>query len=314
MILYADVQGVKPDKVRMLFWSSPQSEYTEATAEKSVQYVTKDEKGFRFVYSGIASNEMNKKIYARIVTEDAFGNIIYGDEPIEGISVVDLTQNLMDDEDAKPLLIKMLNYGTAAQEYFGNTDAPANVILEERDRVIDYTPVYKSENETIPEETKNGKCEAKIAGKTLSLEGTVSINYYVSSQETVDEIGMIFWTESAFDSVEKHIVGTQSKRLSTYSENGNFLVFSFNGISSENMYDSVYARVYTKKDGIYRYGDIEKYGIKDYVANQIDKNENPKLIKLLRAMMLYGKEAEKYFDNKNRLYSDESSDIFVWAY
>lgn len=298
MVFYADIMGVKADRVKMLFWTSPQSKYTVETAERCISYVAKDEKGYRFVYENIPSKEMNKKIYARIVAEDTNGNLIYGDVPTGGFSIVDFAQSMMENPTVKPLLIKMLNYGSAAQEYFETGDEPANLILDEKSRVIDFTPVYKNEAETIEEPTINGKCEAKIAGKTLTLDGNISINYYVIPEKGVDETGVIFWSGSAFDNTEKHIVGTQSKRVSEYSENGKYYVFSYDDVMSYSMSEPVYARVYTKKDGVYRYGDINKYSIKDYVASQIEKKENPKLIKLLRAMMLYGKEAEKFFSSE----------------
>ena len=192
-------------------------------------------------------------------------------------------------------LVKMLNYGAAAQEYFGSEDTPANSVLAEAQRVTDFTKIYRSQAATITEETINGKCQSHIVGKTLSLEGDISINYYVLSDEKVDEVGILFWNEDAYESTEAHIVGTQSRAARTYTTNGRYKVFSYDNIASRQMFEPVYARVYTRTGNVYKYGDIDKYSVKDYAANQIEKNDDPVLIRLLRCLLLYGDEAEKYF-------------------
>jgi len=299
MVFYADIHGVDVSKVRMLFWEEPQSEYTVESATRIVSYDSKDSNGYRFVYEDIASKEMSKRVYARLVVEDQNGKLIYGDEPQSGYSIMQYAENMMHNSKMKPLLIKMLNYGAAAQEYFETNDEPANSILSDVEKVTDFTKIYRSDAKEIQEPSVNGECSANIAGKTLTLEGDISINYYVNCDEDVDEIGMIFWHEESFEDAEKHIMGTQSKRISDFEVNGNYKVFSFDNIVSSGMSEPIYSRVYTIKDNVYKYGIIDKYSVKDYAAKQIEKNENPALIKLLRCLLLYGEEAEKYFNAKS---------------
>ncbi len=295
LIFYAALEGVDVARTRMLFWDAPQTDYTEKTAKRIVSYTGKDANGYRFEYKNISSKDMNKKIYARLVTTDSSGNKTYSKIPTDGYSVVSYAENMMKNPQLKPLLVKMLNYGAAAQSYFNDADIPANSILTEAERVMDMTKIYRSEAETIVENTKNGKCSSKIAGKTLTLEGDISINYYVSPIEKADEIGILFWTEDAFKSTKSHIMGTQSSMSKAYTINGQYRVFSFGNIFSSQMFEPVYARIYTKTGNIYKYSDIDKYSVKDYAANQIEKNTDSGLIKLLRNLLLYGDEAEKYF-------------------
>ncbi len=295
MVFYASFEGVDMNSVRMLFWDEPQNEYIEATAKRKVKHSGKDANGYRFVYENISSTDMSKKVYARLVAKDLLGNTVYSTIPHIGYSVVSYAQNMMSNTKLKPLLIKMLNYGTAAQEYFGSEMRPANEILTDTERVVDFTKLYRSQAETIKENTKNGNCQSKIVGKTLLLEGDISINYYVSSNEKVDEIGILFWTKSKFDSAKSHVLGTQSRQVKAYSVNGDYKVFSYDNIVSKQMFDTIYARVYTRTGNVYKYSDIDRYSVKDYAANQIEKNSDPKLTKLLRCLMLHGDEAEKYF-------------------
>ncbi len=295
MIFYASLEGVNSSDARMLFWEEEQSEYTEETADRIVSYSGKDSNGYRFKYENITAKDMNKKIYARLMAKDMHGNIIYSKVPDCGYSVVTYAENMMKNQNLKPLLVKMLNYGAAAQEYFGSEDTPANSVLAEAQRVTDFTKIYRGQAATITEETINGKCQSHIVGKTLSLEGDISINYYVLSDEKVDEVGILFWNEDAYESTEAHIVGTQSRAARTYTANGRYKVFSYDNIASRQMFEPVYARVYTRTGNVYKYGDIDKYSVKDYAANQIEKNDDPVLIRLLRCLLLYGDEAEKYF-------------------
>lgn len=295
MVFYASFEGVDMNSVRMLFWDNPQNEYTEATAQRKVKHSGKDANGYRFVYENISSTDMSKKVYARLVAKDPFGNTVYSAIPHIGYSVVSYAQNMMTNTKLKPLLVKMLNYGAAAQEYFGSEMRIANEILTDAERVVDFSKLYRSQAETIKENTKNGNCQSKIVGKTLLLEGDISINYYVSSNEKVDEIGVLFWTKSKFDSAKSHVLGTQSRQVKTYWVNGDYKVFSYDNIVSKQMFDTIYARIYTRTGNVYKYSDIDRYSVKDYAANQIEKNNDPKLTKLLRCLMLYGDEAEKYF-------------------
>ncbi len=299
IIFYADLSGYEASKVKMLFWDSPQTDYTAETAVRSVSYSSKDINGYRFVFEDIASKEMNKEIYARLMAVDSNGKTVYGAKPESGYSVVTYARNMLGNQKMKPLLVKMLNYGAAAQEYFGS-DAPlANSSLSEIERVTDYTKIYKSEATVIDEESLNGECAAEIAGKTLTLEGDISINYYVTCEEDVDEIGIMFWNEKGFLEKEKHIMGTQIKKINTFTNNGSYKVFSYDNITSREMSEPLYARVYTKKDNVYKYGGIHKYNVKDYAAKQIEKNEDAALIKLLRCLLIYGEEAERFFSSKN---------------
>lgn len=300
MIFYASFEGVRANTARMLFWDSPQDEYTLETAQKVVEYSGRDANGYRFEYDNISSVDMNKKIYARLMARDEKGNIIYGSVPYAGYSIVTYAENMMKNEQLKPLLVKMLNYGAAAQEYFGSDKKPANSILSDADKVMDFTKIYISQAKTIKEETNNGKCNANIIGKTLILDGDISINYYVSDEKNVDEMGVLFWTEDSFKKTDSHIAGTQSLIVKDYAMNNGYKVYNFDNIVSSKMFDNIYARVYTRVGNKYRYSDIDKYSVRDYAANQLSKSDDTLLKNLLRRLLIYGDEARRYFKASGR--------------
>ncbi|MBR5614242.1 MAG: hypothetical protein IKW64_02940 [Clostridia bacterium] len=296
LVFYATIEGLEQDRVKMLFWESKQGRYTLDTADRVVGCSGIDKNGYRFEYRNVTSKDMSKPIYARLVAEKDDGTLKYSSAPRQPYSAVQYAENMMKNQKLKPLLIKMLNYGTAAQEYFGSDNEPANSVLKEGERSTDFTKTYSSTAATIAEDSGK-KTSAYIAGKTISLEGDISVNYYVLDNESTEESGMLFWSEYDFATTKNHVLGTESRRVTEYDTNGAYKVYSYKNIVSRQMYNSIYARAYTKVNGEYRYSDIDKYSVKDYTANQLEKNDNPKLVKLLRCLMLYGEEARRYFDS-----------------
>lgn len=296
LVFYAAIEGIDPNCVKMLFWESEQSRYIVDTADRIVELKCKDKNGYRFEYTNITSKDMSKKIYARLVAETEDGTLKYSAAPREPYSVVQYAENMMENKSLKPLLVKMLNYGAAAQEYFGSEKEPANSVLKPGEKATDFTKTYESEDATI-EELNGGKSAAYIAGKTISLEGDISINYYVLGTDAADESGILFWNEYDYAMTKEHTVGTESRKVTESSTNGAYKVFSYPNIVSRQMFNSVYARAYTKVNGEYCYSDIDKYSVRDYAANQLEKNADFKLVKVLRCLMLYGEEAKKYFNS-----------------
>ncbi len=297
MVCYAMPENLDINSVKMLFWISPQVEYTEKTAERIVSSSGKTANGYKFEYKNIASKDMNKEIYARLMAVGPSGEVIYSDVPHEGYSVRKYAQNMMKNEQLKPLLIKMLNYGAAAQEYFGSEEEMANSGLAAGERAIDFTKIYKSESQTIEENGGYGKSSARIIGKTLLLDGDISIKYYTDweNESGYDEAGILFWSENEFNSISNHVIGTESYKTAYFENNDSYRVYAYSNIVSSAMNEQIYARIYVRYGNEYKYSDIDSYSVRDYAANQLAKNSDEKLVKLLRTLMLYGEEAERYF-------------------
>ena len=85
---------------------------------------------------------------------------------------------------AKPLVEALLNYGTAAQKYFGwNTDYPANDNVDAYNRYLGNVPTstlpqYNPENTTLPDGVTFG-------GASLSLESETTLTFYFSNPSGV---------------------------------------------------------------------------------------------------------------------------------
>ena len=85
---------------------------------------------------------------------------------------------------AKPLVEALLNYGTAAQKYFGwNTDYPANDNVEANNRYLGNVPTsilpqYNPESTKLPDGVTFG-------GASLSLESETTLTFYFSNPSGV---------------------------------------------------------------------------------------------------------------------------------
>ncbi len=85
---------------------------------------------------------------------------------------------------AKPLVEALLNYGTAAQKYFGyNTDYPANDNVDANNRYLGNVPTstlpqYNPENTKLPD-------GVTFAGASLSLESETTLTFYFSNPSGV---------------------------------------------------------------------------------------------------------------------------------
>ncbi|MBR2524735.1 MAG: InlB B-repeat-containing protein [Clostridiales bacterium] len=135
----------------------------------------------------VSAKDMSKKMTAQLYVD----GYEFGDEI--SLSVKDYATYIYDhrDEegysDAVPLVIAMLNYGTAAQEYFGvDTNDPANGYLDPEDiggRVVNaeeidkpFDPVMQIDH--LPEGTT-------FYGASLSLKSRTTLSLYFTSDRTL---------------------------------------------------------------------------------------------------------------------------------
>ncbi len=112
----------------IVFEGTPPSEYVHGmggtVVSETLGYTTLDgEKCYVFAYSGLSSKEMSVDVYA-VPYVISGGEYIYGSA--DKYSIIQYANAKMSNESA-PLLRALLDYGAAAQDYFGfNTQRPAN--------------------------------------------------------------------------------------------------------------------------------------------------------------------------------------------
>lgn len=157
--------------------------------------------------------------------------------------------------------------------------------------------------------------ELEIAACNLAFEDTVYIKYAVSAK-SLEGIKLLLWTSPQTE----YTYGSQNAVLTperTEAIQGKeMLVFKYTRLAAKQMTDVVYARAFVENSGTYYYSNIQKYSVIQYVYNKTGKtgeaSPNPKLITLLNSMLVYGSDAQKYFEYKtDRLAIDDFYQVVV---
>ena len=191
-IYYAvPVEGNNGSDIKMLFWTEPQSEYVygtqayELSPEPNTMPVG-DQECYVFNFDKLAAKQMTVDVYSRVYATD--GNTEYY-SPLDKYSVLLYCYNMLGKtsstvptEKMTNLLTSLLEYGAAAQDFFGeNVDRLAN---------DDYYQI-KLEGTTLSDGTNHG----------LYLEGD---EISVTAPETNDEgKSFLYWQNSAEEQVSQ---------------------------------------------------------------------------------------------------------------
>lgn len=198
-----------------------------------------------------------------------------------------------DDAALRTLLVDMLNYGAEAQQYFGvNADKPVNADLSDAQRAwaTAAEPVLENQKQLIRREG----ARAWFEGCSLSLERTVTVNYYLdlsaaglSAAETELELT---WLE-ADGSQHTAVIDGSAFEARQYGDR-TLYVAVLEELNAAQMRTVVSAVLRGKADQTCL-SDTMCYSIESYAQSKVKKD--PALAELILAMMKYGDSAEAYF-------------------
>ncbi len=141
--------------------------------------------------------------------------------------------------------------------------------------------------------------EMNIAYCNLSFQNSVCIKYAVNSN--VSNAKILIWTSPRTE----YTVGTQDGEITDYvTENIGgtpHMIFDYTALVAKQMTDVVYARAYSRVDGVDYYSEINKYSILQYAYNKLGKtgtaSTDTELKEMLTHMLAYGAAAQKYLDD-----------------
>ena len=135
-----------------------------------------------------------------------------------------------------------------------------------------------------------------LKSPTLEFKDTITINAFYTAENIQDvvEMGMITYSSQVssvrIDTAEHIIPGA------TYVESSGRYYSSSQGIHAKYLGDTVYLAIYAKlTDGSYAYSKLAPYSAVQYATSQLKNSADPKLKKLVVAMLHYGAEAQLYF-------------------
>ena len=203
----------------------------------------------------------------------------------------------------KALCVAMLNYGAAAQNYFGyNTDDLMNASLtaDQQALVVDYDKtLFKGAIAADTAKTGNfpKNAEAFVSrSATVSFEGAFAINYYFAPSASITgDLTLYYWTPEAYAAAE--VLTVQNASGSTVMVTGGDGSYwgQVSGIAAKMLDETYYvAGVYTDASGNTYCTGVIAYSLSRYCLN--NAKDGNSMQELAANTAMYGYYATAYFN------------------
>lgn len=244
-----------------------------------------------YTYTGIAAKEMGSLVTATVHgTKDGTE---YAGKSLE-YSVKQYAYNKLKDgkTDAKfkTMLVDMLNYGAAAQEYWGyNPKHLVNAELSNDQKAYATPNVPTLTDNRAVSGTANG---LELKGITLLMQEKIAIKYYFTHKNYTGKMSDLTMKVTYVDSNGQ----TQTCEITgdKFTTNGDNYAVVFDELNPTQLHTVCTAEVFDK-DGK-KVSQTVTYSAESYAARKLaNGNPNEKFAKLLGEMMKYGDSSAKYF-------------------
>lgn len=248
-----------------------------------------------FKFTGIRATELGSAVSATIYGTK--GGVCYGGKTVN-YSVLTYANNMLKkttDAKLKTLLVDLLNYGAAAQTYWGyNIANPVNAGLTEEQQT--YATAENPALTNYREMIKNDGATVSFKTCSLSLEEKVTINYYLNLASYTGEISDLELRVSYVDTDGKTrttAIDSSEFEYKLHTDGAYYYVANFSGLNAIQMRTICTAEAFSKTSGE-RISNTVIYSIESYAQSKSTAaDEN--LVALIYAMMKYGDATEAYF-------------------
>ena len=272
-----------------------------STAAHVIPGATLDQSTGRYFASsqGIHAKYLGDTVYLSCYAKLSDGSYVY--TSLASYSPVQYATNQLKGTDMKlkQLCAAMLNYGAAAQNYFGyNTDVLANSTLTAEQIALPeaYTSDMVGTVPAAPKDKQGAFASNKGFGTrkpAVSFEGAFSINYFFTPSYTpVDGITLYYWTEADFNAADVLTVENASGAVAMTDEGSQFRG-DIEGIAAKDLAKAIYvAAVYSDGTTTWTSG-VLGYSIGAYCSSQATGTGT--MAELAKATAVYGYHAKAYF-------------------
>ena len=254
----------------------------------------------------IVAKELGDDIYYRAYVKVGENEYKYADKALKYSVKTYCTNQLNNtniDEGTKNVCAALLNYGAAAQTYFGyKTDKLVTSGMDLSGYDLSFSEEMLSEasapsNATLGQTLSGTKSGINLRETSLSLLGAIVINAkYDVSLSGIKSAYAYFWNEDDIGEVTSlgYEANSYSYKVPLVAENGTLHIATSDYIVAKNLGKSVYYVVYIEtEDGtVYRSG-LSWYSPEQYIGNMHGKDAG--LDPLLEAMTVYGEKARLKF-------------------
>ncbi len=286
----------------LVFYTMPEDmSVAKADVVYNATLVDQDKNLFLATTDGIAAKEMGDTRYYVAYAIRGDGEYFFSD--IYDYSPKKYSMNMLGrdttSDKQKALCVAMLNYGAAAQEYFGyRTDDLMNKDLtaEQKALVMGYDKTLFTGSVAADTAKTGAFLRTEGFGSksvTVSFEGAFAINYYfVPSAEVAGEMKFYIWTPETYASAETLTADNASNVISMKAQESGAYWAQASGIAAKMLDETYYvAGVYTDAQGNTYCTGVIAYSLSRYCMNNASGN----MAGLAKATAMYGYYAEAYF-------------------
>ena len=273
-----------------------------STAAYVIRGADYDESGGRYFASsqGIHAKYLGDTVYLACYAKLTNGSYVYTKlAPYSPITYATNQLKNSGDMKLKQLVAAMLNYGAAAQNYFGyNTHNPVNATLTAEQLAL--PEAYNADMvgaAPVVDAAKQGLFANNqgfsVRKPAVSFEGAFSINYWFTPAYTpVDGITLYYWTEADVEAAEILSVDNATGAIDMVIDNGQYRA-DIEGIAAKDLSKAVYvAAVYSDGTTTWTSG-VLGYSIGNYCSSMAKGTDA--MAELAKATAVYGYHAKAYF-------------------
>lgn len=249
---------------------------------------------YTFKYKGIAAKEMGVDVKA-VLSAEKDGVTFYSNEDVYSIQQYAMKKlDTTSDQNLKPLLVDMLNYGAAAQTYFDFRTGELvnkNLSTDMQNLATDFASLTV-EDDSVKDST------SVILGHNLELGNNLKVVYYLDLESISDKENVTL--ELSYTGV----TGKEYKKTVTFSEmkavkknvNGvtkNLYEYDYDEIAAKDSLQPISATVFNNGTQI---SDTDIYSVPAYARRKLDADSTTEELRaVIESTIVFYNSAKNYF-------------------
>lgn len=251
--------------------------------------------------NGISAKKLGDTLYFKVYAKLADGSYVYSDMYNYSAKTYAMNQLKGTNDAVKPLVVAMLNYGAAAQKFFGyRTDSLMNADLTADQQAL--VQKYHSDMATAVVPVDSNKVGAFVSNSgftrmrpSVTFGGAFSINYFFTPAYGLDgEITLYYWDAKTYNSVDELTVeNALGSKTMVFVESGEYFA-AYTDIAAKEIGDTVYVAAVYETGGVTYCTGVLPYSLSLYCKRFAENSASPAQ-DLAAATMVYGYYAERFF-------------------
>ena len=288
----------------LLTWSTAKADGTVDTAEGNVLGATYNSATGRYLIStpGIPAKKLGDTVYMKLYVKKANGEYVYS-KLFSYSPKTYATNQLTNSGDVKlkSLMVAMLNYGAAAQNYFSYKAyslANSGLTADQKSMASSYTAAMvpasdKADSSKTGIFANNGGFSKRIPA--VSFGSAFSVEYFFTpAYAPSGNMTMYYWTQADYEAATTLQPANATGRIQMTANDDGSYHCAITGIAAKDLNETIYVAGGYKSGSTSYCTGILPYSIGTYCASQVSKSSEAK--DLAAATAVYGYYANAYFN------------------